>query len=242
VIEAVFFDIDGTLLDHDAASAASLRRKLDAELGEGSLDDDTFARALAEWRRLELLHYDEYLSGAIDLLEQRRRRTAGILEWVGIRGTPGEALDAWFEHFLDGYREGWAAFDDVAATLDSLEVHGGFQLGVITNADAAIQRRKLAAIGIGARLPAFVASSIVGRAKPDPAIFAAACELVGMPPERVAYVGDRLDVDAVGARDAGLTGVWVDRLGAAESAEPVEGIHVIRSLDALGPVLGVGDP
>lgn len=238
-VEAVFFDIDGTLLDHDAASAASLRLRLAEELGGEDLDDERFALALAEWRRLELLHYDEYLRGAIDLSEQRRRRTAGILRWIGAELRSERALDAWFESFLDGYREGWAAFDDVEGSIAALEAHGGFGLGVITNADASIQRRKLAAMGVGERLPAFVASSVVGRAKPDPAIFAAACDLVGLVPERVAYVGDRLDVDAVGARDAGLVGVWLDRKGEASTAAPVEGVHVIAGLEELTAFLGL---
>ena len=234
MIEAVFFDIDGTLLDHDGASEAALRRQLEQELGEGAMDDIAFARALEEWRRLELLHYDHYLSGAIDLIEQRRRRTAGILEWVGAGERPSHELETWFETFLDGYTEGWAAFDDVEVALANLEAHGALELGVITNADASIQRRKLAAIGIGERLPAFVASSTHGVAKPDPGIFLAACELVELPPERVAYVGDRLDVDAVGARDAGLLGIWLDRLG---DGSPAEGVRVISSLEELAAIV-----
>lgn len=241
-VDAVFFDIDGTLLDHDAASAASLRLRLAVELGgDEELDDERFALALDEWRRLELLHYDEYLSGIIDLGEQRRRRTAGILDWIGVERRPQPELDAWFESFLDGYRDGWAAFEDVEGTIPALEAHGSLELGVITNADASIQRRKLAAMGVGERLPAFVASSLVGRAKPDPAIFTAACDLVGLEPGRVAYVGDRLDVDALGARDAGLVGVWLDRKGEAAAAETTDGVHVISGLGELTGFLGLDD-
>ena len=113
-------------------------------------------------------------------------------------------------------------------------------LGIITNADGDIQRRKLAALGLLERMPAFVASSEAGSAKPEPAIFHAACELLELPPERVAYVGDRLDIDAQGARDAGLLGIWVDRLGEAEAlARSGEdpGVPVIESLDALASAL-----
>jgi putative hydrolase of the HAD superfamily len=244
VVEAVLFDIDGTLFDHDAASAQSLRRQLAHEVGRPDLDDAQFEAALVEWRRLELLHYDHYLTGAIDLLEQRRRRTAGILEWVGAGERSPAELEEWFELFLDGYKDGWVAFEDTEHTLAALEARGGLKLGVITNADADIQRRKLAAIGVAERLPAFVASSTVGRAKPDPAIFAAACELVELPPERVAYVGDRLDVDALGARDAGLVGVWLDRPGATAPVTVEashDGITVIERLDELPGVLGFAE-
>jgi putative hydrolase of the HAD superfamily len=244
VVEAVLFDIDGTLFDHDAASAQSLRRRLALELQRADLDDEEFHAALAEWRRLELLHYDHYLTGVIDLLEQRRRRTAGILEWAGAGERSPAELEEWFELFLDGYEEGWVAFEDTDPALTALESRGDLQLGVITNADADIQRRKLSTIGVAERLPAFVASSAVGCAKPDPAIFAAACELVELAPERVAYVGDRLDVDALGARDAGLVAVWLDRPGATTPVPadaPREGISVISGLAELPAALGLAD-
>ncbi len=211
-IDAVLFDIDGTLLDHESASTASLREALEAE--RGALDAATHDEALTEWRRLEELHYETYLSGEIDGQEQRRRRAAGILEWLGAPARPHPELDSWFERFLDGYRAQWSLFDDVHETIEALEA-AALPLGVITNADAGIQRRKLAALGIETRLPAFVASSEVGRPKPEPEIFHEACALLGLPPERVAYVGDRLDTDARGARDAGLLGIWLDRTGEA---------------------------
>ncbi|MBX6766549.1 MAG: HAD family hydrolase, partial [Actinomadura rubrobrunea] len=56
-----------------------------------------------------------------------------------------------------------------------------------------------------------VASSEAGAAKPDPAIFRRACAGLGLAPHAVVYVGDRLDVDALGAASAGLHGVWLDR-------------------------------
>jgi putative hydrolase of the HAD superfamily len=239
VIEAVLFDIDGTLLDHEMASTQSLRAALEAE--RGALDAATHDEALAEWRRLEEAHYGTYLSGEIDLHEQRRRRAAGILEWLGAPSRPRPELDTWFERFLDGYRAQWSLFDDVEATIGALEA-AGLPLGVITNADAAAQRRKLAALGIDSRLPTFVASSEVGRPKPEPEIFHEACAIVGLPPGRVAYVGDRLDIDARGARDAGLLGIWLDRLGDAASLNEDPGVVVVETLTALVEVLEGAGP
>ena len=53
----------------------------------------------------------------------------------------------------------------------------------------------------------------LGTVKPDPAIFLAACEALGVPPEEVAYVGDDLRLDVEGAQRAGLTGIWMNRSG-----------------------------
>ena len=237
MIEAVLFDIDGTLFDHEHASGGSLRALIEVERDD--LDEAAHAEALAEWRRLEALHYPDYLSGELSLDEQRRLRAGGMLAWLESGHRPEHELDAWWQRFLDGYRERWRPFPDTEAAVVALE-REGLALGVITNADGDIQRRKLDALGLLERLPAFVASSEAGSAKPEPAIFHAACDLLELPPERVAYVGDRLDVDAQGARDAGLLGVWVDRLGEAqELAERGEepGVTVIESLAELSAVI-----
>jgi putative hydrolase of the HAD superfamily len=237
MIEAVLFDIDGTLLDHESASSGSLRALI--ELERDDLDADGHATVLTEWRRLEALHYETYLRGEIDLAEQRRRRAAGIISHLRLGERGSDELDAWWQRFLDGYRARWRAFDDVEAAVTAAEA-AGLGLGVVTNADGPIQRRKLEALGLLERLPAFVASSEAGSAKPEPAIFAAACELAGLPAERVAYVGDRLDTDARGARDAGLLGIWLDRKDeAAALAERGEepDVSVVRSLSELADAL-----
>ena len=46
-------------------------------------------------------------------------------------------------------------------------------------------------------------SALVGVEKPDPAIFRAALEALGVAPEEALYVGDLYEVDVVGARAAG---------------------------------------
>jgi putative hydrolase of the HAD superfamily len=50
-------------------------------------------------------------------------------------------------------------------------------------------------------------SSLVGVEKPDPAIFLAALDSLGVGPEEALYVGDLYEVDVVGARAAGIEAV-----------------------------------
>ncbi len=50
-----------------------------------------------------------------------------------------------------------------------------------------------------------------GIEKPDPLFFGRVCEVLDAPPERIAYVGDRVDNDVVPAHALGMTAVHVVR-------------------------------
>jgi putative hydrolase of the HAD superfamily len=233
VLKAVLFDLDGTLMDHDAARVVGLEAHLSDWLP--GLHADEIARLSREWQRLEALHYDEYTRGECTFVEQRRRRVRGM--YAALERGPAQqiAADAWFQSYLRYYRTAWRPFDDVLPALTALTAaHPRAALGVVTNGEVEPQRAKLAAIGLGERFPVVVASGEVGVAKPEPEIFALACERLGVELEQTAHVGDRLDLDAEGAAAAGLHGVWLDRVGVR--ACPA---HVARisTLDELAGVL-----
>lgn len=56
-----------------------------------------------------------------------------------------------------------------------------------------------------------VISAVVGLEKPSAAFFVHLCELSGLPPERIAYVGDRADNDVAPAAAAGMVPIHVRR-------------------------------
>ena len=85
----------------------------------------------------------------------------------------------------------------------------------------------------------FVGSSARwGVAKPEPAFFARLVAEAGAPPEKIAYVGDRVDNDILPALAAGLVAVHIRRgpWGLLHATPP--GAIEIRSLDELPAVLG----
>jgi putative hydrolase of the HAD superfamily len=223
-MRAVLFDLDGTLMDHDAARDAGIAELLS---GDAALAD--------EWTRLEAVHYDEYAAGRCSFQEQRRRRVRGIHAAQGLAEPDDAVCDAWFAAYLERYRAGWAAFDDVLPALAALaNAIPAVRLGIVTNGEGEPQRAKLAAIGLTDRFPVFVASAEVGMRKPDAEIFLHACERLGVAPGQAAHVGDRLDLDAHGAAGAGLRGVWLDR---ARTAPAPDGIVRISGLHELAEVV-----
>ena len=222
-VQAVFLDLDGTLLDHDAATRAGALGMFSRYRDRLTGSDE---RLLRRWEDSTELHFDRYLRGETSYAGQRRERIRDLFEIAPSEMADAEA-DEIFSVYRDAYERNWELFPDVIDTLEALR---GFRLGVITNGGSVHQRQKLEGVGVLDRFAAVVASEDEGVAKPHPGIFEVACQALGAPPSACLHVGDRLDVDAIGARDAGLTGVWLDRR--AEGAGPA-GITRISSLSEL---------
>src|SRR5688500_15312617 len=130
---------------------------------------------------------------------------------------------------------GWRLFADALPCLDWLRA-AGLKLAAVTIASGPAQRDKLACLGLTRFFDAVVIAGELGVAKPAPGIFHAACQQLQVSPEHAVHIGDRLDLDAVGALDAGLHAVWLNRDDVpARHAPP--GVHVLPDLAALPSLL-----
>lgn len=227
-IEAVLFDVDDTLVDHSGA----VERGFLTRLAQVAPDADTGAAAL-EWRRLEEAHYKRYLAGELTWEGQRRERVRGIIGWLGLSSLRDDAeVDVWFDAYRQAFDEATAAFEETVEVLDAL----GVPVGVVSNNETANLLAKLERSGLGGRFDVVLCPSEGGLpAKPAPELFLAGCEALGSDPGTTAYVGDRLRTDALGARDAGLVGVWLDRR--ARDREVPEGVVRIADLRELLPLV-----
>jgi putative hydrolase of the HAD superfamily len=233
----VLFDLDDTIMAHREAVEAGILLHMRRRGYRGDV-----ATAQRHWYELEERHYHEYLAGLLSFEGQRRARAAAFA------GAFGETLDdaeasAWFAEYFEGYRASWSMHDDALPVLERLtEAVPGVRLGIITNGELDYQQSKLARLGLDRRFEHVVASGSVGATKPDAAIFEAAlARFDDTPPEQAVYVGDRLRTDAIGAAQAGLLGVWLNRRGErAEAGESDEaralGVREIRGLDELVPI------
>lgn len=232
----VLFDLDDTLFAHRAAVASGILKyaeTLGAPYGAFEADE-----LVTIWHDLEEEHYHSYLAGELGFEGQRQARARDFAARHGVELDDDEA-SAWFADYFEHYVAAWSLHADALPALDALQAAlPGVRFGLITNGDLAFQRRKVETVGLDARMEHLVASGEVGIAKPDPAIFLSACETFGVRPEQAAYVGDRLRTDAIGAAQAGLIGVWLNRHDAVPSPDDeldalAAGVHTIRSLSEL---------
>ncbi len=232
-LRAVLLDVDDTLVDTRAAFRAALAHVLGEWLPH--LDAAGREAAVAHWVRDASGHFRAYTRGEVGFTAQRRARATELHAAFGGPVLDDAAAQRWDDGYEGAFRGAWRACDDATPLLDALNA-AGLLVGAVTNMPASYQLDKLAAVGLLERMPLVVGIDSTGVGKPDGRIFLRACERLGVAPSEAAYVGDEVDVDARGARDAGLLGVWLDRHG---SGQVPGDVPVIGALTELPGLLGL---
>ena len=197
-VKAVLFDLDDTLWpivpviqQAEAQMHAWLQQHVPAVADQWSIDR---LRARRSALMLENPHFQ------IDLWSLRH---AGLTEAFIACDADTALIDAAMAVFSEA-RNAVTPFEDVVPALARLGSQ--VRLGSISNGFADLHK-----IGLAAHFRTSLAAHSFGRAKPDPAIFHAACAALAIAPEHAVYVGDDLQLDVEAAQNAGLRAVWMNR-------------------------------
>lgn len=201
---AVYFDLDGTLLQYERAFDDIVR----GVLPDGAPDTAT----------------DTYTERVLAALSEQRDDPyelafAAACETHDIDADPG-ALAA-------EYRDREVAATRVPEAARTLleTVADRHPTGVLTNGEARMQRRKLAAHDLERVVDAVLVSNAEGVRKPAPAIFERARER--LPADTHVYVGDTYEEDVEPAREAGFEAVYVGGDRAAFATEGIEELAAV---------------
>lgn len=222
-----FFDLDATLLDHEHSVSVGLE-SLTANSAElrAAADEQLFVR----WISAEQTHYVRYERREIAFQEHRRERLRECFPEI-CAGRSDRELDSMYHHYLEGYQRGWRLYPEAEAVLEELRRE---PMALITNGESSVQRAKVVRLGLEPYFSGIFVSGELGFTKPDPRIFQAACEALGVAPERVHFVGNDMEKDVVGSWKAGLKPVWFNRDRLPRPAKPFE-FREIATLDELLP-------
>ena len=151
--------------------------------------------------RKDLMHHNEELR--IDLSRMRREMLAQLAREFDYPVEP--MVEQGFELFYR-LRHEVEFYDDVLPVLNQLKPR--FQLGSISNGNASAGLTPL-----DDYFAYYINAVDVMARKPDRRIFDAFCLQLDIEPEQCLYVGDDPEYDVVGAREAGMRTVWVNRDG-----------------------------
>ncbi|GAB3188583.1 HAD family hydrolase [Nesterenkonia suensis] len=225
----MLFDVDDTLVDLRSAMRSAFR-----ELASAHLRRERVVWEPAAWEAAESSfcedagqQYARYLAGELSFWGQRVARVRDAYRAAGSAVPDAEGLIAWEDEYERVVRQRWRPFDDVPEALARLR-SAGVAVAAVTNNVASYQREKLSIAGLEG-FDVVVGTDTVGAVKPAPEIFLEGARRLGLDAQQCAYVGDDPWADGVGAQDAGLESVLVDRRGTVEAPDGVTKVATVEA-------------
>ena len=254
-LRAVLIDLDDTLIVDEAVSREALEAVARLARDRHGAEAERFAREAAEQARIL------WQAGPSQAFCRSLGISAFECLWGNFEGE-GELseLRKWamgfreqvFDHALrqqmietaDGSRDLAHAFSrerrllqrlmpDARETLARLSAR--YSLGMLTNGASDLQREKITASGLESFFKEIAISGIYGLGKPRPEIFLHLTDRLAVAPGEAVMVGNSLERDVAGARNAGIASVWLRVPGSEEhaSVEPDFSITGLAELPAL---------
>jgi putative hydrolase of the HAD superfamily len=221
---AVAFALGGTLTIEDRIEQRSFLELARGLCAHGPVPfDEAAARRIA----------DDLFPADRDELDARPHELAEALSALADRPFPERVVVARFRQLAGRLAGGVRTEPEVRpflARLASLRVPSA----VLCDGWSTIAQRRAACAGFAG--PVLVSEDL-GVTKPSAAAFETLVRTVGLPAERVWYVGSDPARDVAAAWRAGLRAIWLNRAGAAYPDDIVVPARTIRSLDELVPEL-----
>jgi putative hydrolase of the HAD superfamily len=255
-LRAVLFDLDDTLIVDEAVSLEAFQAVARYARDRHGAEIERFARDAAErakalWQAGPCEPFCRSLG--ISAFECLWGRFDGEGEFAELRKWALSFREQVFDHALreqmiesaEGSRdlaEGFSCERRLLQRLvpDALEtlarLSASYSLGLLTNGAPDLQREKITASGLEGMFKEVVISGVYGIGKPRPEIFLHLTDRLGVSPNSAVMVGNSLERDIAGARNAGIPSIWLKVPGSEEFAA-VEPDFTITGLAELPPLL-----
>lgn len=223
MVAAVLFDYSGTLFRLEEQDSWFAGMSVDKQEVDGHVQTELMRRLTAPTGRSVAMTDEQYRAWANRDLAPHLHREAylHVLRESGLADHHAESL---YNRVIDP--ASWTAYPDTARVFKNLKAQG-IRTAVVSNIAFDV-RPAFAAIGAAEHVDAFVLSFEVGAIKPDPAIFTAALDRLGVAAADALMVGDSEEADG-GARAVGCQFALVDPLPTTERPD-----GLIAALHSVG--------
>jgi len=201
MIQAIIFDLDGTLLDRDRSLLKFVDEQFERLIRpNGEVDKESYIKRFIALDSRGYVWKDKVYQELIREFELR-------LDW---------------NELLDDYKKGFSnhavSFPNMIELLDGLK-EKGYKLAMITNGFGDFQASNIQALQIAHYFDEILISEREGLRKPDPAIFLRAAEKLNVATEACVYVGDHPVNDITASKATGMKGIWKEDNYYTESFE-----------------------
>ena len=229
MIKTVFWDVDGTLLDFEAAQRDALRT-LFAEFGLGPCTEAMLNR----YNEINHIYWERLERNEITKREVLIGRFLQFFSEFGIDQSVAVPFNDRYQLALG---DTIVHRDDCLALIDRLK--GRVRQYVVSNGTVVAQTKKLDRSGIGKRMDGVFLSEQLGVEKPNPAFFEKVFEAIpDVDPSEVLIVGDSLTSDMLGGMNAHIRTCWYNPDG-KPVPEWYRIDYVIRDLNELPSLLNM---
>ena len=215
-IEAIFFDVGGTLRTTERYSQP-IPSNIEEILRLTGLRW-TAAELIEKLRQRERAYYRW---GTLTMLELTEAELWS--RWL-LPEIPAERINPIATHLNQLWRDAKTKKILMADATDTLKelLRRGYRLGLISNTTSSTEvPALLEEMGIADQIETVVLTTNHGRRKPHPSVFFAAAQKLGITPDRAVYVGDRPSRDVVGAREAGIAKVIIIQIDGKEPEKEI---------------------
>ncbi|MBD0379909.1 HAD family hydrolase [Paenibacillus sedimenti] len=189
-IQAVLFDLDGTLLDRDTSLALFVRDQYDRYSQFQVVEKDIFVQRFIELDNHGYVWKDKVYQQLIDEFSIR-----GV-EWTDL-----------LSDYLNCFQKHCIGFPNLVNMLTQLKSNG-VRIALVSNGYGQFQSDNFKALGISHLFDEVLISEWEGLRKPDPAIFIRALSKLGVEAEEAIFVGDHPENDIRASRAVGIKAVW----------------------------------
>jgi putative hydrolase of the HAD superfamily len=220
-IRAILFDAAGTLL-HVHPSVGHVYADEAARYGVRVAPEAIDTAFKREWSGRRVLPHGATPFHTSEAIERAwwHDLVAAVFDDVGANAAFGFDFEGFFSTLYERFADpgDWRLYDDVLPALDALR-EMNVRCAIVSNWDSRLPRL-IDRLGLTSRFEFVLTSAEAGCSKPAPGIFVSALERL--------HVGDSPDDDVLGAKQAGLHAVLVDRRKGASA-----GLRSLTELPAL---------
>jgi putative hydrolase of the HAD superfamily len=227
---AIFFDMDGTLLDWQTGMeeswAAACEAHCDGSFAPGPMHELIRARRTWFWSDPARAY-----SGRMDLDGAFREIVRQAFVDGGLDDEELACLiadDYWARRAVE-----IVPYPGAMEVLETVRSRG-IRMALLTNGEAKNQRRSVERFGLERYFDCIVIEGEFGTGKPDERVFRHALAATGCEPARAWMVGDNLEADIETPVRLGIRAIWIDESGNGLPADAAIRPHrTIRSVTEL---------
>ncbi|OAB36683.1 L-2-haloalkanoic acid dehalogenase [Paenibacillus macquariensis subsp. defensor] len=215
MLQAIIFDLDGTLLDRDLSLKNFVEHQYDRYDAFHHVEKEVWVQRFINLDQRGYVWKDRVYQSLIHEFEVK-------LDWQDL-----------LDDYVEGFQKLCVGFAGMVEMLDFLQEKNK-KLGMITNGYEQFQDNNIQALNISHYFEVILISEREGIRKPDPEIFLRAMNKLGVKPEESIYVGDHPNNDIEASLKVGMRSIWKkDEL----SNQPVDSTWTIKELSEIRDIV-----